>query len=116
MTAPSNSNNNSIVFSDEEDRSWCNSPCDALLIERKDSSMICSYCGREYLPGSVKKHKRDLQPIEGGYGRDDDLPLVSITGYTDMKPKKTSVFDKEDKLMAARSGFSWTDVEDLDLD
>jgi hypothetical protein len=108
-------NSSSIVFSDDEDRSWCNPPCDALLIERRDGSMICSYCAREYLPNSVKKHKRDLQPIEGGYEH-GDLPLVTMTEYGSYKkPKKPSVFDREDRHMASRSGFSWTDVEDLDL-
>lgn len=99
----------STVFFDEDDNAYCNPPCDALLIERRDGSMICSFCGKEYLPGSVKKHRRNLGPIDDG----NNPLLVSMPEYgSNTKKKKPSVFDREDRYMT-RSGFSWTDIEDL---
>jgi hypothetical protein len=91
----------SIVCDDDDEKSYCNSPCDALLIERRDGSMICSYCGREYLPDSVKKYKDQLQPNKSRYDRDGPL-LVSMTSYTEKQKKKPSVFDREDKAWLAQ--------------
>jgi hypothetical protein len=95
--------NMSIVCSDDDDeKSWCNSPCDALLIERRDGSMICSCCGREYLPDSVKKYKDQLQPNKSRYDRDGPL-VVSMPSYADgKKKKKPSVFDREDRAWLAQ--------------
>jgi hypothetical protein len=102
---------NSIVFFDEDDNAYCNSPCDALLIPRKDGSMICSYCNREYLPNSVKRHKRHLGPVDDA--REDPI-LVPMTEYGSYaKKKKPSVFDREDRMMASKSGFSWVEHEDF---
>jgi uncharacterized Zn finger protein (UPF0148 family) len=104
--------NNAIIYDDADDeRSWCNSPCNALLYERKDGSMICSYCGREYLPGSVKKHKRDLQPSESVNDSGPEIvPMTSYGSYA--KQKKPSVFDREDRLFESKSGRHFTDHED----
>jgi hypothetical protein len=105
----------SIVFTyDDDDRSYCDD-CSYLLIERKDGSRVCSNsdCGRQYPAGSLSHHKRDLQPLESRY---DDGPLVvPMKEYGSYKkPKKPSVFDREDKHMASRSGFSWIDHEDIE--
>jgi uncharacterized Zn finger protein (UPF0148 family) len=101
-----------IIFDDDSGDVYCDSPCDALLIERKDGSMICSYCGKEYLPQSVKNHKRHLGPIESPYD-DSDVPLVSLSDYANPQRKKPSVFDKEDKLFeASKSGRYFTEHED----
>src|SRR5689334_12687564 len=105
----------SIVFTyDDDDKSYCDeTDCGYLLIERKDGSRICSNpdCSREYMPDSVNKHKRDLQPIESQY--DDGQLLVPMKEYGSYKkPKKPTIWDKEDKMMASRSGFSWIVYED----
>src|SRR5689334_19879607 len=106
-------NNNIICDDGPDDKAWCDPPCDALLIERKDGSMICSYCAREYLPKSVNKHHRTLEPIENPYDTDGPI-LVSMNEYGSYtKKSKPSVFDREDRFMASKSGFSWTDIEDL---
>jgi hypothetical protein len=95
-----------------DDKSWCDPPCDALLIERKDRSHICSYCGREYLPGAVNKHKRHLEPIECPYD-DSDIPLVSLREYGQPQRKKQSILDKEDRaFVAGKPGRSITNVEE----
>jgi hypothetical protein len=104
-----------IIYSgdDDEEAVWCDPPCDARLIERKDGSMICSYCCREYLPNSVNKHKRKLEPTDGRYydNNPELIPLTDYGSYT--KKKKPSVFDAEDRhISASRSGFSWTSHED----
>ena len=104
-----------IVFDgDESEHSYCDAPCDARLFQRRDGSMICSYCSRVYPAGSINKHKRSLEPIEDPYDNSADSGplLISMTEYTNKKKKKPSVFDKEDKLMASRSGFSWIEHED----
>jgi hypothetical protein len=102
-----------IIFSDDDDdKAWCNPPCDALLIERKDGSMICSYCGREYLPQAVKKHKRHLGPIESPYD-DSEVPLVSLSDYSNPQRKKQSILDKEDKIWVSQgSGRSITSEDE----
>lgn len=106
--------NNAIVFDDGEGegRSWCNSPCDALLYERKDGSMICSYCGREYLPDSVKKHKMGLQPSKNPY--DNTGPeLIPLTGYGRPNKKKPQITEYEDIYFVSRkSGMSITKSEE----
>lgn len=101
-----------IVFEDDGDKAWCNSPCDALLIERKDGSHICSYCGREYLPNAVNKHKRRLGPVEDPY--DSEGPeLISLTGYAQPGRKKPTILDKEDKaFVSGKSGMSITSVDE----
>ena len=103
--------NESTVFDDDDDKSWCDS-CDALLIERRDGSMICSYCGREYLPNAVKKHKRHLGPIENPYD-DGEVPLVSLSDYTNPQRKPSTILDKEDRaFVAGKPGRSITNVEE----
>ena len=103
-----------IVFTgdDEDDISWCDPPCDARLYERKDGSKICSYCGREYLPDSINKHKRKLGPSKGRYS--DDGPILEpMTEYGQTPNKRKGiVLDREEKAMAQKkSGFHWTEIE-----
>jgi hypothetical protein len=103
-----------IVCDDGPDeKAWCDPPCDALLIERKDGSMICSYCAREYLPKSVNKHHRTLEPIENPYDTDGPI-LVSMNEYGSyVKKKKETILDKEEKaFVAAGKGRSIIDVEE----
>jgi len=81
----------SIVFDgDESEHAYCDSPCNALLYQRKDGSMICSYCSRVYPAGSVNKHKRGLEPIENPYDNSSNGGplLISMTDYTNKKKKK----------------------------
>jgi hypothetical protein len=98
-------NSGNIVYDDGPDQCWCDS-CDALLYERKDQSFICSNpeCGRIYNPDSVTKHRTKLEPNKSPYSQEGP-ELVPITGFTDMKKKKPSVFDREDQKMK-RPGFS----------
>ncbi len=107
---------NVIVFdgSDDDDIAWCDPQCDARLYERKDGSRICSYCGREYLPDSVNKHKRKLSPDKNRY-ETDGPELISLSGYAEpQKKKKQTVLDKEDKLWLAQGkGRSIIDSEDF---
>jgi hypothetical protein len=103
----------SIIFDgDKSEKLWCDPPCDALLIERRDGSHICSICCREYRPDSVNKHKRKLGPTEDKY--DSSGPeIIPLTGYGSYTRKKTSVFDREDSYMASKkSGFNWVEHED----
>ena len=105
----------SIVFDgDESEHAYCDSPCDALLYQRKDGSMICSYCSRVYPAGSVNKHKRGLEPIKNpnDNSANGGPLLISMTDYTNKKKKMPSIFDKEDKLLESRSGFYWIEHED----
>jgi hypothetical protein len=108
-----------IIYSgdDDEEAVWCDPPCDARLIERKDGSMICSYCCREYLPNSVNKHKKTLEPVEGRH-YDSNPELIAMPGYGSYaKKKKPSVFDREDKHIASKkSGFSWMEHTDYPED
>jgi DNA-directed RNA polymerase subunit M/transcription elongation factor TFIIS len=101
----------SIVFSDADDKSYCDS-CDALLYERKDSSMICSGCGNVYNPDSINKHHMDLQPEISQY-RNDGPELVPMTEYAEPQKKKPTIGDIEDKVFVSRkSGMSITSVEE----
>src|SRR5690242_20153796 len=99
----------STVFTDDEDKSFCDK-CDYILIPRKDGSMICSYCEKEYLPDSVKKHRRSLGPRDDANGDPIVVPMTEYGSYA--KKKKPTVFDREDRMMASKSGFSWTNHED----
>ncbi len=101
-----------IICDDVPDDVYCDPPCDALLIERKDGSMICSYCGKEYLANAVKKHKRHLGPIESPYD-DSEVPLVSLSDYANPQRKKPSILDKEDRaFVAGKPGRCITDVQE----
>ncbi len=105
----------SIVFDDEPDKSWCDQPdCGGLLIERKDSSSICSICLHEYLPDSVKLHKSKLGPTKGYYDKDDGPELINIREYTEPRKKKPSILDKEDRIWASQgSGRSIIDYDEF---
>jgi hypothetical protein len=110
-------NNNNIVFSDDDDEAtYCDS-CDALLAQRRDESMVCTNpeCGRTYLPDSVQKHRSVFAPEKGYHSLDarQGPELVGMSQYgAETKKKKPSVFDREDRMMEARSGFSWIEHED----
>jgi hypothetical protein len=100
-----------IVFDDSEDeKSWC-SDCDALLIERRDQSFICSYCARVYQPDSIKKFKSKLGPLKDPYS-DEGPELIPMTSYTEKQKKPPSVFEKEDRFFQSKSGRSITSYED----
>jgi hypothetical protein len=103
-----------IVFTEEDDENaWCDD-CDALLIPRKDESMICSnpQCGRQYLPDSINKHKRRLRPDKSRYDNNDGPELVPLTGYGSYaKQKKPTVFDREDRAFESKSGRYFTSEE-----
>jgi uncharacterized Zn finger protein (UPF0148 family) len=108
--------NDAIIFSGDDDNNkvFCDD-CDALLHERKDGSLICTNCCREYVPGSINKRKRALGPIESPY--DDiaaDIPLVSMTEYhQQQRKKKPSILDKEERaFVAGKSGRSITSMEE----
>ena len=102
----------SIIFSDDEDdKSYCSPPCDALLIERKDGSSICSYCGREYRADSVKKHKREFGP-DKETSQPEVVPLEAYHNPEKSKKPKSPI-DREDEKMYKRPGFSWTSKEDI---
>jgi hypothetical protein len=109
---------NAIIFDDDDtEKEWCNSPCDALLIKRRDGSRICSYCGREYLPNSVSKHKSTLGPNKTPQESESDGPLVvPLSGYGQYTPKKRNTnptADKEDRLWLSQgSGRSIVSSED----
>lgn len=105
----------SIVFDgDYDDKAWCDPPCDGLLVERKDESMLCTICGRTYLPGSVNKHKSDLAPAGGYYANDDGPLLEPLVSYTTTpQKKKPTAGDKEDKMWLSQgSGRTLVDVEE----
>ena len=100
----------SIVFSDGDDAAYCDL-CDARLIERKDGSMMCSFCNHVYNPDQITKHRMDLQP-EKSKGNQDGPELVNITDFTAQKKGPTQV-DIEDKMFVKRkSGMSITSFEE----
>lgn len=103
----------SIVFDGYEDeKKWCDPPCDALLIERKDGSHLCSYCGREYLPDSVNKHKSKLRPDKSAY-ENDGPELITLDDYTTPRKKKPTQGDIEDRAFTSKkSGLSITSYEE----
>jgi hypothetical protein len=90
-----------VFFYNDDDNSYCDEKdCGYILIERKDGSKICSNpdCRREYLPDSVNKHKRSLQPIDS-----DEPIIVPMTEYGSYKKKKKpSILDKEDKAWVSQ--------------
>src|SRR5690349_788011 len=68
ITTTTTKMNNNIVCDDGPDKAWCDQyGCGGELQELKDGTMICLACGYAYLPNSVTKHKRNLQPIESQY-------------------------------------------------
>jgi hypothetical protein len=102
----------SIIFSPDNDTSYCDSPCDGKLIERADKSMICSVCARVYESNTtgVLQHHYGLQPLVNPYATDDGQPLVSMTQYANTHKKKKGITDFEDDyLCAKKSGFSITE-------
>jgi hypothetical protein len=90
-----------IIYDDGPDKAWCDPPCDALLHERKDGSMICTGCCREYLPGSVNKRKLALEPLESPYD-DAEMPVVMMSDYTQPQRKKPTILDKEERAWLAQ--------------
>jgi hypothetical protein len=109
-----NTTTRTIVFSDDEGNSYCNS-CDALLFERKDGSMICSngYCAKTYNPGSVKKHHTKLGPVKETESS-ELVPLHLYANFNPQKQKQKNPIDYEDeKMFKPRPGFSITSKEDF---
>ena len=106
--------NNAIVFSDDDEKSYCDD-CSYLLIERKNGSTIYSNpdCRREYLPDSINKHKRKLQPDKSRYS-EEGPELISLTGYGQpSKKKKETMLDKEEKAwVSSGPGRSIIDVQE----
>jgi len=102
-----------IVCDDGPDKAWCDQyGCGGELQELKDGTMICLACDYAYLPNSVTKHKRNLQPIESQYDTDGPI-LVSMNEYGQPQRKKPTILDKEDKIWLAQGkGRSIIDVED----
>jgi DNA-directed RNA polymerase subunit M/transcription elongation factor TFIIS len=102
-----------IVFSEGNDRSFCDS-CDARLQERADGSSICLNCGRIYQEDETQKHHLDVQPEVSPYSSNNkDPPLISITHYTDIMKKKEEITAYEDRaLERKKSGFMITESEE----
>jgi hypothetical protein len=105
----------SIIFSDDDDKAWCND-CDALLYERKDGSSVCSNgnCGRIYNADSIKKHHTQLGPTKESPYKNNGPEVVPLDSYADPERKKkpASPIDREDEKMFKRPGFSWISKED----
>jgi uncharacterized Zn finger protein (UPF0148 family) len=102
-----------IIFSEGNDRSFCDS-CDAKLQERADGSSICLNCGRTYLEDETQKRHFDLEPAVSPYtSNSGDPPLVSMTHYADIMTKKEEVTAYEDRaLERKKSGFMITESEE----
>jgi hypothetical protein len=102
-----------IVFDGDDDQSYCDPPCDALLYQRRDGSHICSVCCKEYRPTSVTKHRRKLGPSESP--NDSEEPLfMHLTDYAMPQHKQPSILDREDrKFVQQGSGRSITSYEEF---
>jgi hypothetical protein len=105
-----------IIFTDEENNSYCNL-CDALLFERRDGSMICSngYCAKTYNADSVTKHRTKLGPVKQNLNEGPEIvPLNLYANFNPQKQKQKNVLDYEDeKMFKPRAGFSITSKEDF---
>jgi hypothetical protein len=104
-----------ICSGDDENKSYCNSPCDALLYEKKDGSFVCSNpsCGRVYNQDSVKAHKSYLRPSKNPH--DTSPGIVALTeyhNYSPQKKKKEVTKYEDDYFNSVKSGRNVTHSEE----
>jgi hypothetical protein len=107
-------NSKAVIFTDEENNSYCNL-CDALLFEKRDGSMVCSngYCAKTYSADTVTKHRSKLGPVKESGTSPEIVPLEVY--HNPQKQKQKNILDSEDEKWSffKRAGVSITSKEDF---